>query len=118
MNYIAYLLIVISAVSGCVFNSAFSSLVDIPIRSTSSAIGLKICAITVGIKKFKLIIKKKTKKHEKIGLLAKSKWNSVEVLISKALIDSNIIHNEFVSINNVLKEFHDMKDEIKKSNDK
>ena len=118
MNYIDYLLIVISAVTGYVFNSAFSSLDDIPIRSTSSAIGLKICAITVGIKKFKLIIKKKTKKHEEIGLLAKSKWNSVEVLISKALIDSNIIHNEFVSINNVLKEFHDMKDEIKKSNDK
>ena len=37
-------------------------------------------------------------------LLAKSKLNSIEVLISKALIDSNIIHDEFVLINKVLKE--------------
>ena len=46
-------------------------------------------------------------------LLAKSKLNSIEVLISKALIDSNNSHNEFVLINNVLKECHDMKEEIK-----
>ena len=37
--------------TGCVSISAFSSLVGIPIESTSSAIGLKICAITAGIKK-------------------------------------------------------------------
>ena len=36
-------------------------------------------------------------------LLAKSKLNSIEVLISKKLIDSNISHDEFVLINNVLK---------------
>ena len=51
-------------------------------------------------------------------MLAKSKLNSIEVLISKALIDSNISHDEFVLINNVLKEFYDMKKEIKNSNDK
>ena len=38
--------------------SAFTSLVGIPIGSTSSAIGLKICEIIAGIKKFKSIIKK------------------------------------------------------------
>ena len=38
------------------------------------------------------------------------------ILISKVLIDSNIIHNEFVSENNVLKEFNDMKEKIKNSN--
>ena len=60
----------------------------------------------------------KRKKHEKIVSLAKSKLNSKEVLISKALIDSNIGHDQFVLINNVLKEFYDMKEEIKNSNDK
>ena len=84
----------------------------------SSGIGLKIYAITAGIKKYKSIIKKKKKKHDKIVLLAKSKLNSIEVLISKALIDSNISHDEFVLINNVLKEFYDMKEEIKNSNGK
>ena len=62
----------------------------IPIRITSSTIGLKICEITVAVKKYKPIVKKKKKKHDKIVLLAKSKLNKIEVLISKALIDLNI----------------------------
>ena len=45
-------------------------------------------------------------------MLAKSKLSSLEVLISKALIDSNISHDEFVLIN-VIKEYDDMKEEIK-----
>ena len=43
---------------------------------------------------------------------AKSKLNNVEVLISKALINSNNSRDEFVLINNVLKEYYDMKEEI------
>ena len=65
------------------------------------------CVITAGIKKYKWKIKKT--KHHKVVLLAKSKLNSIEVLISKAFIDSNISNNEFVLINNVMKEFGDMK---------
>ena len=84
-------------------------------RITSSAIGLKICVITPGIKKYKSVIKKK-KKHDKIVLLPRS--NSIEVLISKTLTDSNISHDELVLINNVLKEFYDMKEEIKNPNNK
>ena len=53
----------------------------------SSALRLKICAITAAIEKYKFAIKKKKKKHDKIVLLAKSKLNSIEVLISKVLID-------------------------------
>ena len=59
------------------------------------------------------MIKKKKKKHDKIVLLAKSKLNSIKVLISKALIDSNINHEELFLINNALKEYDDMKEEIK-----
>ena len=47
-----------------------------------------------------------------------SNLNSVEVLISKALIDSTISHNEFVLINNMSKELDDVKEEIKNSNGK
>ena len=65
--------------------------------------GLKLCAITASIKKHKPIIQKKKKKHDKIVLSAKSKLNSIYVLISKYLIDSVISHDEFVLINNVLK---------------
>ena len=62
------------------------SLAGIPIRIINSAIELKICVITAGIKKYKSIIRKEKKEHDKIVLLAKSKLKSVEVLISKALI--------------------------------
>ena len=66
------------------------SLISIRIGITSSAIGLKVCSITAGIKNEKSIIKKKKKKHDKILLLAKTKINNIEVLISKGLIESNI----------------------------
>ena len=118
LNYIDHLLIVISTITECVSISAFASLVGIPIEITSSAIGLKICAITARIRKYKSIIKKKKKKHDKIVLLAKSKSNRIEVLIFKVLIDSHINHDEFVSINNTLKESYDIKEEIKNSNNK
>ena len=79
---------------------------------------LSICEINAGIKKYKSIINKKKKKHNRGVLLAKSKLNSIEVLISKTLIDSSISHDEVVLINNVVKEIYDMKEEIKNSKDK
>ena len=78
----------------------------------SSAIGLKLCTVTVAIKKYKSIIKKKKKKHDKIVLLAKTKLNSIEIWILKALINWNISHDEFILINDALKEYDDMKEEI------
>ena len=93
LNYIDHLVITISAITGCVSISAFTSLVGITIGVISSAIRLKICVITSEIKRKKSIIKKKRKKHDKIVLLAKSQLNRIEVLVSKALIDSNISHD-------------------------
>ena len=113
LNYIEHLLILASTITGCISISAFASLVGIPIGITSSTIGLKICAIAARAKKYKSIIKKKKKKHDKIVLLAKSKLNSIEVLSCKALIVSIISRDIFVLINNVLKEYDKMKREIK-----
>ena len=112
LNYTEHQLSLIFTVRGFVSMSGFA-LAGIHIGITSSEIELKICVITAGIKKYKSIIKKKKKKHDKIVLLAKSKLNSIEVLISKALINSVISHDEFVLINNVLKEYNAMKKEIK-----
>ena len=85
--------------NNCISISDFASLIGIPIKIRSSAIGLKICAIAAGIKTFKSIIKKKKRKHDEIVFLAKFKSNEIDVLISKALIDSNISHDEYVLIN-------------------
>ena len=46
-------------------------------------------------------------------MLAKPKLNRIEVLISKALIDSVTSQDEFVLINNILKEYNEMKEKIK-----
>ena len=95
------------------FHFYFCFLIGIPIGITSSAIGLEICAITAGIKKYNSIIKKKKKKHDEIVSLGKYELDRIEVLISISLIDSNFSHDEFVSINNMLKEYEEMKEEIK-----
>ena len=55
----------------------------------------------------------KKKKRNKIVLLVKSKLHSIEVLILKALIESVTSHDEFVLINNVLKLYNEIKEEIK-----
>ena len=52
-------------------------------------------------------------KKDKIVLLGKDKLNTIEVLISQALIDSYISHNEFVLVNNVLREYIEIKKEVK-----
>ena len=70
----------IFTVTGCVFISAFASLVGIPRGITRSAVGSKICIITEWIKKCKSINKKKKKKQDKIELLGKSKLNSKKSL--------------------------------------
>ena len=118
LNYIDHSLIAISIFTGCVSISAFASLVGFTIGTASSTIWLEICVITAGIKKYKLIIKKKKKKDDKIVLLAKLKLNNIEVLISKALIDWNITHDELAFINKVLRDVYDTKEEIKNSNNK
>ena len=98
--FIEHFLILGSSITGSISISAVASLVGIPIRITSSAIGLKICVsaiglkicvITAAVKKYKSIIKKKKEKHDKIELLAKSRLNSTEVLISKTLIESALV---------------------------
>ena len=102
LNYINHLLIVTSKITGFITILAFVFLVGISIGNADSVIKFLKFVITAGIKKYKSKIKKK--KHHKVVLSAKSKLNSIEILISKALIDSKTIHDKFVLINNVLKE--------------
>ena len=65
----------ISTITECLSISVLSSLHGISIGITSTAIGLKICAIAAGPMKNKSMIKKKKKKHDKRVLLTKSKLN-------------------------------------------
>ena len=72
---------------------------------------MKIYSISVGSKNYKSIIKKKRKKLDEIVLPAKTKLNTTG--ITSTLIDSYIIHDEFVSVPNALIEYDDMKKSMK-----
>ena len=52
LNFVENLFILVSTVTGCVSISEFTSLVCVPVAITNSAVGIKICAITAGIRKY------------------------------------------------------------------
>ena len=79
-NYIEHFFILVSIITGCFSTSDFASLFGVPAGISNSAIGLEICTITAGFKKYKLITKKKKKKHDKTVLLAKSKLNRMVLI--------------------------------------
>ena len=76
-------------------------MVGIPIGIATSEAKLENCTTTAGITEYKSIIKKNKNNHDKIVLLAK-KLKTLEALISEALFDSYINHNQFVLVDNVL----------------
>ena len=72
LNYVEHFLVLNSAITWCISVSIFGFLISTPVGTTSSAMRLKICAITGGIiKRYKSIIKKNKKKHDKTVFLGK-----------------------------------------------
>ena len=77
------------------------SVVGAPVGIASASLILIFLVTTGIIKKLLSITRSKKKKHDKILMLAKSKLNSIETLVSQALIDMQISNEEF---NVILKE--------------
>ena len=76
----------------------FRSVAVAPIGIASASFTL-IFPLTTGIvKKLLSITRIKKKKHDKIFMLAKNKLNSIQNLVSQALTDMEISHEEFVVI--------------------
>ena len=73
---------------------------------------------TVIIKKLLIITRNKKKKHDKILILAKSKLNSIETLVSQALIDMEIRHEEFITVLNEKDKSEKMKENERNINEK
>ena len=73
-----------------------------------------IFTVTTGVvKKLLNITRKKKKKHNKIIILARNKLNIIETLISRALIDFDISHEEFSKIIYEKNNYEQMKDNIR-----
>ena len=96
--YIDKILIVLSATTGGVSIISFTTAIGAPVGIVSASFTL-IFSVTTGIiKKLLDITRKKKKKHDKILMLAKSKFNNIETLISQALGDLDISHEVFIMI--------------------
>ena len=79
-----------------VYIISFTTVIGAPVGITSVSFTL-IFSLTSGlIKKLLSITRSKKKKHDEILILAKSKLNSIESLVSQALIDMEISHEEFI----------------------
>ena len=99
-DYIDKILIVLSATSSGVSIISFTSIVGAPVGIASASFTL-IFSLTTGIvKKLLNITRNKKKKHDKILMLAKSKLNSIETLVSQALNGIEISQEEFFMISN------------------
>ena len=78
-----------------------------------------IFSLTTGIvKKLLSITRNKKKKHDKILTLVKSKLNSIETIISQALTDMKISHEEFVTVLNERGKYEKMKESLKNVSEK
>ena len=97
-DYIDKILIVLSAASSGVSIISFTSIVGVPVGTASASLTLIFFLTTGIVEKLLNITRNKKKTHDKILMLAKSKLNSIATLISQALIDLDISHEELIRI--------------------
>ena len=112
-DYIDKILIILKATSSgvCIISSA--SVDGVPVGIASASFTL-IFSLKIGIiKKLLSIARNKKKKHDKILMLAKGKLDSIETLISKALIDMEISDEEFNAIISKKQKYERMKENVR-----
>ena len=99
-DYLDKIFIALSASFGTFCIASYASVVGTPAGMAGSSLTL-IFTIGTGISKSLLkLTKKRKKKHNKIIVLAKNKLNMIDTLLSSALNDSEINHEEFANIIN------------------
>ena len=95
-DYIDKILIILSATSEGISIISFRTTIGVPVGIASASFTLFFSLTTGIIKKLLNITRNKKKKDNKILMLAKSKLNSTESLISQELNDMEISHKEFI----------------------
>ena len=97
-DYIDKILIILRATTGGISIISYTTAIGAPVVIASASFTLIFYITTEIIKKLLNITVNKKKKHDKILLLAESKFNSIENLISQAFGDLDISHEEFIMI--------------------
>ena len=97
-DYLDKIFITLSASFGTLSTASYAAVVGIPVGIAGSSLTL-IFIICTGVNKSLLqVTKPRKKKYNKIITLAKIKLNTIETLLSSALNDSTISHEEFTNI--------------------
>ena len=117
-NYIDKTLIVLNVTTGGLCIISFATVVGTPVGIASSRFTILFAITTVIIKKLLKTTRSKKKKHDKILMLAKSKLDSIETLVSQALIDMEISHAEFITILKEKDKYQKMKENVRNSSEK
>ena len=117
-DYINKVLIILSATSGRVSIDLFTSIIGAPVGIASASFTLIFSIATGIIKKLLSITRNKNKKHDKNLMLAGSKLNNIETLISQALINLEISHEEFVTSFRKKDKYGKMKENMRSENEK
>ena len=100
LNYFDKSLNVLSILSGSISIASFATVIGAPAGIIGASCGFTFSITSGFVKKFLKTIRNKKKKHNKIVMLARSKLNSAESKISKALVDNGISHEDFETIIN------------------
>ena len=113
-DYLDKIFISLSASFSTLSIASYAAVVGIPVGIAGSSLTL-IFTIGTGVNKslLKVTKKKRKKKHNKIIALAKSKLNVIETLLSSALNDSKISHEEFSNIITEKNIYENIKENIK-----
>ena len=116
-DYIDKNLIVLSATSSGLSIISFTSIAGAPVGIANASLTLIFSLTTVIVKILLNITRTKKKKHDKILMLAKNKFSSIETLISQALIDMDISHEEFVTILKEKDKYEKIKENLRSENE-
>ena len=111
--YLDKIFIALSPSFGTLSIASHATVIGIPVGIAGASLTL-IFTISTGINKSLLQVTKKRKtKHNEIIALAKSKLNTINTLLSSALNDSKISHEEFTNIITEKNMYENIKENIK-----
>ena len=112
-DYLDKIFITLSASFGTLSIASQATVIGIPAGITGASLTL-IFTIGTGINKSSLkVTKKRKKKHNQIIALAKIKLNTIDTLLSSALNDSKISHEDFTNIITEKSIYENIKENIK-----
>ena len=118
-KYVAYFdyfdksLIVLSAASGSISIASFTTIIGTLVGIASASLSLTFSLCTGLVKKLLEATRNKKNKHNKIIMLARSKLNSIESKISKALMNNQINHEDLLTIINEKRNYSELKESIR-----